>query len=257
MLAGLGYIVKKIPESEKKEADFLLCYQGVTALLEAKLKEDDLGVVKEREEALSAGEVSVVEAKLGFNNNLSKIIDNANRQLFSSSDKPHDFKIISFIASGINQKTKADQFKDTIYGSTLILLNGTSTKTCYFFRESAFYKRKGVDAAIVGHIINDEIILELCLNPYSLNYKNLKESVFLKPFNRAVIDPIKLEEQGLAYIPDADIERKLSPLHKLSPMYNPIIQNLQKKYNLGFITPVDFNSPELSIRCNRVIGTAN
>ncbi|MDQ7089732.1 MAG: hypothetical protein Q9M50_03695 [Methylococcales bacterium] len=247
MLIKLGYVVEKIPESEKEEADFLVKYQGSTALLEAKLKKDDPSIVKKREASLSAGKVSVVEAKLGINSNLSKIIDKANSQLLSSSDKPHDFKIVSFIASGINEKTKTDQFKDTIYGSTLVS-NGNNTKTCYFFRDSAFYKRNNIDAAIVGYVFNNEIILELCLNPYSLNYNSLKESVFLEPFKGAVIDPLKLENKGLAYIPDHNIDRKLNEFQKNIPSHNPILIHLQEKYKTGFLINIDWDSPELAIR---------
>lgn len=235
MLKKLGYEVEKIPESEKEEADFLVSYKGYTALLEAKLKEDDPSIVKKREDSLSAGEVSIVDAKLGVNKNLFRITEKADSQLRSSSDKPHDFKIVSLIASGINSKTKADQFKDTIYGSTLIL-NGNIKKTCYFFRDSAFFKRKTIDAAIVGYISNYKIILELCLNPYSLNYEALRNSSFLEPFKMAVVDPIKLEKQGDAYIPDHDINRKFVLLH------------LQEKYKTGYLVNIDWNSPELAIR---------
>jgi len=254
LLKNLGYAIEIIPTSDKeqkKEADFLITYKDIVAIVEAKLKEDDPKIANEKERKLVAGEVSIVEGKLGRNETHSGIINKATKQLISSGDKEHDFKIISFIATGSNVKTKADQFKDTIYGSTLIMEssdNGTTSKICYFFRNADFYRKKGIDAAVVSYILNGEIITQLCLNPYSKKFEALRNSIFLEPFNDAVIDPIDLERQGLAYIPDNDIERKLNDIQKLSPMHNPVLQHLTKKYNTGFLVNADFDSPELSIR---------
>ncbi|MFS1422868.1 hypothetical protein [Shewanella sp. 10N.286.48.B5] len=257
LLQNLGYAVEVISTSDneqKKEADFLICYKNIVAIVEAKLKEDDPNIINEKERNLVAGEVSIVEGKLGRNEIHSGIINKATKQLISSGDKEHDFKIISFIATGSNVKTKADQFKDTIYGSTLIMESSdsvTTSKICYFFRNADFYRKKEIDAAIVSYILNDKIITQLCLNPYSKKFEVLRNSIFLEPFNGAVIDPIQLENQGLAYIPDADVERTLNDFHKLSPVYSPILQHLTKKYNTGFLVGVDFDSPELSIRTNK------
>jgi hypothetical protein len=248
----LGYKVAVIPTSdreEKKEADFLISHANETAIVEAKIKEDSLETTRQKEEALSAGEVAIVEGKLGRNETISGVINNAKKQLRSSSDKKHDFKLISFIATGSNVKTKADQFKDTIYGSTLIVNPiDRSSKTCFFYRNSDFFRHRIIDAAVVGYEERDKIIVYLAINPYSDNYERIKNSQFIKPFRGQVIDPFELEKQGQAYIPDPSIDRKLDELAKLAHSYNPIIHNLQNKYQLGHIIPVDFNSPELSIR---------
>ncbi|USH04847.1 hypothetical protein K6Q96_24410 [Grimontia kaedaensis] len=251
LLEWLGYEVSIIPTSdheEKKEADFLISYGNETAIVEAKMKKDSEEIAKEKEEKLNAGDVAVVEGKLGRNETISGIIKEAKKQLRSSSDKEHDFKIISFIATGSNTLTKSDQFKDTIYGSTLIVDSNGNSKVCYFYRNADFFRHKIIDAAIIGYEQSGVITVYLALNPYSENYKLIKKSNFIKPFRGEVIDPIEQEKNGVAYIPDSDIDRKLTPLSKLSPLYNPIIHHLKEKYGLGFIIPVDFNSPELSIR---------
>lgn len=250
LLLDLGYTVEVIPTSDnkqKKEADFLVSYDGVLAIVEAKLKEDAPEVAKEKEDKLASGQVSVVEGKLGRNETISGIIGKAKKQIESSSDKNHDYKIISFIASGANAKTKADQFKDTIYGSTSII-EGNTYKPCYFYRHADFFRKKIIDAAIVAHMINTEMVIELCLNPYSSNYKSLKSSNFIIPFGKDVIDPFELEHQGLAYIPDPEIERKLTDFDKLSPLFNPILRHLTEKYKTGFLVAGDFDSPEFSKR---------
>ncbi|EGQ9579744.1 hypothetical protein ACYVLC_003496 [Vibrio cholerae] len=252
LLEWLGYDVVIIPTSdreEKKEADFLISYGNETAIVEAKVKEDSEEVAKEKEEKLCAGEVAIVEGKLGRNETISGVIKHAKKQLRSSSDKDHDFKLISFIAIGSNTLTKSDQFKDTIYGSTLIVdPSSGDTKVCYFYRNADFFRHRIIDAAIIGYEQSSVITVYLALNPYSENYEHLKTSNFIKPFREHVIDPIEQEKQGIAYIPDADIERKLTPLAQLSPLYNPIIHHLQEKYGPSFLIPVDFDSPELSIR---------
>ncbi|HEA3126380.1 hypothetical protein [Aeromonas veronii] len=252
LLEWLGYDVVVIPTSDreqKKEADFFITYGNESAIVEAKIKEDSEDVARKKEEKLLAGEVAIVEGKLGRNETISGIIKQAKKQLRSSSDKEHDFKFISFIATGSNPLTKADQFKDTIYGSTLIVTpaNGDS-KTCYFYRNADFFRHKLIDAAIIGYKQGEYITVYLALNPYSENYERLKASYFIRPFGDKYIDPIELEKQGKAYIPDAHIDRKLTEIAQLTPLYNPIIHHLMEKYNLSFAIPVDFDSPELSIR---------
>lgn len=249
-LEGLGYHVEVIPTSDhdkKKEADFIASYGGYIAIVEAKLKEDDQKIADEKERVLASGEVFIVEGRLGRNETISGVIRTAAKQLSSSSDKKHDFKIISFVATGSNAITKANQFKDTVYGS-ISIINGSTCKPCYFYRNSDFFRRSIIDGAIVGYIFNGNIHLELCLNPYSNNYEKLKASSFIEPFKKAIIDPVELERQGLAYIPDEKIERKLSESSQLSPIYNPILIHLKDKYKTGFLIAVDFDSPEFSVR---------
>ena len=250
-LQQLGYEVYRIPTSDKKkkkEADFIIKYKGYIAIVEAKLKEDDKNEVTKLEDILSCGKVYTNEAKLGRNETLSGIIGKASRQLKSSSDKEHDFKMMLFIASGINVKTKADQFKDTIYGSTLILetiISNTKWKKCYFYRYSDFYRRKALDAAIVGYIQGEKLLLELCLNPYSNNYDLLKVSEFIKPFGDGVIDPFQEEKLGKAYIPDDNYKgKKEQPFSKKFPLYDPVLQHLAEKYGTNPLIKVDFESPE-------------
>jgi hypothetical protein len=221
-------------------------YNGSIALVEAKLKEDSCETVEKREKDLSEDGVSVVESKLGRNETYSGIIKSASKQLSSSSDKPHDFKILMFIVSGINTRSKKDQFKDTIYGSTLVI-DGNKGKPCYFFRNSDFYRRTNIDAVILGECDtnNARISFELCLNPYGKNYQSLKESDFITPFGSAIIDPIELEKKGLAYIPDDDVDRRLNELEKICQTCNPILRHLEKKYKTGYLVHADFNAPEI------------
>lgn len=254
LFEDLGYKVADIPTSdreEKKEADFLISYGNETAIVEAKIKEDEPKTACNKERDLSAGKVSIVETKLGRNETISGTINKAKKQLRSSSDKEHDFKLISFIATGSNVQAKIGQFMDTIYGSTLIVnpIDG-SYKTCFFYRHSDFFRHRIIDAAVIGYEQGSMITTKyLAINPYSENYERIKGSQFIEPFQEKVIDPIELEKQGLAYIPDPDIDRKLTELATLVHFHNPIIQHLMKKYQIAdLIIPIDFNCSELSVR---------
>jgi hypothetical protein len=251
LLEQLGFAVESIPTSNKKEADFLAKYENYRVLIEVKLKEDDPEKAEEREKALSNGDNHIAEGKLGRNETLSKIIHKSSKQLKSSSDKEHDFKMVLFIASGMNARTKVDQFKDTIYGSTLVIEIGSKQslpKVCYFFRNSDFYRRTIIDAAILACIQGDKVSLEICLNPYSERYNSLKYASFLDIFNGAVIDPIEKEKMGEVYILEGEIERKKTDFEEIFSLYDPVLIHLAKKYNTGHLLKVDFDSPEISIR---------
>jgi len=244
-LEQLGFSVESIPTSDKKEADFLVKIENVNALIEVKLKVDNPKLLEKKEATLKNGEVFVVEEKLGRNETLSGIIKKASSQL-KSSDKKHDFKILLFITSGITAKTKSEQFKDTIYGSTQIFeveKKSKLLKTCYFFRNSDFYRRKSIDAAIIICVTQDKAAIELCLNTYSDRYELLKSSAFMKPFGEAVVDPIEREKNGNAYILNGDVERRKTDFEEHFSSYDPVLIYLAKKYNTGLLHKVDFDCP--------------
>lgn len=252
-LEAMGYEVSPTPPSKqsgKKEADFLVSYQEISALIEAKLKENDPEEEKNREDQLTSEGWYSSEHVRGRDETISGIIRNGARQLKSSENKEHEFKILFFVADCINSKTVSEQFIDTIYGRTEIMEcdNQNSTKKCYFYRNSDFYRRRIIDAAIVGHISNGHINLKICLNPYSENYLALKNSKFIPPFDGAIIDPIEEEKLEKAYIPDDNIERKEHPFTKLFSLYDPVLIHLAQKYKTKTLIKLDPNQPEITVR---------
>lgn len=244
-LQTLGFSIEKIQESnQKKEADFLILYKGAYAFVEAKVKKDNKEIIKDKEKQLKEYGCSLIDNKLGFDNSSSSIFRTASKQLNSSSEDIKDFKILFFLSIGINSKTKADKFKDTIYGSTLIS-NGL---ICYFFNYSEFMREgNDIDGVIVGYLENEIIKLDFCINPYSIRYDFLKKSILLEPFGNAIIDPFELEKKNQAYIVDKNIRRKLSDIEKI-PFNNPILNHIKEKYNIyEYIVNIDFDSPEITI----------
>lgn len=252
-LEAIGYEVSPIYISNKlgkKEADFLVSYQQISALIEAKLKENDPKEEEERETNLHSKGRYCSKHAGGRNETISGIIGHGARQLKSSEDKEHNFKILFFMADCINSKVVSEQFIDTIYGCTDVIehSNQNSIKKCYFYRNSDFYRRKIVDAAIVAYMSTECVQLKICLNPYSDNYLLLKNSKFILPFGKAVIDPIEEENLGKAYIPDDDIERKEQPFSKLFSLYDPVLIHLAEKYKTKYLIKLDWEKPEITVR---------
>jgi len=253
LLESFDYNVIKIPESEKKEADFLVSLENCNdiALIEAKMIIDDTDEYIKKDTALKNGEVYEYKAKLGINNKISKITSNAKQQLISSSDKKHQYKLILYVVSGINPHTKAEQILDTIYGRTRILISKQHiTKDCFYFRPSKFYTYKDtLDGVIIAEqdLVNkNKFNLILCLNSFSKNFNKLTSSCLIRPFQEAIINPIDKEKNNEIFIPDSNVFRKLNDIEKSfeNSMYNPTIQHINEKYQLNdFLIAIDWNTP--------------
>lgn len=253
LLESFNYNVKKIPESEKKEADFLVTLEKCNdiVLVEAKMITDDKKEYIKKDTTLKNGDIYFYDAKLGINNKISKITSNAKRQLISSSDKEHKYKLIFYVVSGINPQTKAEQIIDTLYGRTRILISSEKvTKDCFYFRPSKFYSYKNtIDGAIIAEqdLVNkNKFNLILYLNSLSQNFDSIKSSCLIKPFGEAVINPIDKERCGEIFIPDNDIPRNVDGIGKIleNSNYNHILRHINEKYNLNdYLIACDWNTP--------------
>jgi hypothetical protein len=202
-----------IPTSDgkmKKEADFLASFGDSKVLIEEKLKEDDLSYLSMRGHELEAGGIHEHSLSLTRDETISGIIRHAAKQIKSSSDKPHDFRLLWFTATGVAAEAKSEQFMATLYGRTNIIERGANDyKRCYYFRYSDFYRRSAIiDGAAAAFVKDASITLKLCLNSLSPRYLDLKHSSVVKPFRTAVEDPLELEARGGAFILDSDIDRK-------------------------------------------------
>ncbi|WP_321879442.1 hypothetical protein [Burkholderia cepacia] len=254
-LKQLGFEVNKLPVSTasgKKMPDFLVRHGASSALVEAKLKGDDPDEAARRTQTLDAGEVYVSDHVLGRDETISGKVREGSRQLKADTGIESDFKVLFFLMDCINPRVVSDQLVDTLYGRTSIIEFGKppQPKPCYFYRNSDFYRRQEIDAAIVGHVLasNGNVILKICLNPYSPRYQELKLAELLLPFGRAVLDPIDEEKSGRAYIPDDNVERKEQEFTQTFPLYDPVLLHLAEKYKTGRLIRCDFNAPEFAVR---------
>ncbi|WP_303746418.1 hypothetical protein [Stenotrophomonas pigmentata] len=254
-LTQLGFIVEKLPEateSGKKMPDFFVRYGSSSALVEAKLKVDDPDQAILRENVLTSGEAYVSDHVLGRNETLSGIVRNGSKQLKAAIEFEADFNVIFFLMNCINARAVREQLVDTLYGRTMVMEYGkpSQLKACYFYRNSDFYRRQEIDAAIVGYseANGGDLKFRICLNPYSPHHNELKASEFLLPFGPAVTDPISEEQAGLAYIPDAGVERREQNFMRLFSFCDPVLLHLAAKYGTAPLVRLDFNAPEISIR---------
>lgn len=213
LLQNWGVDVHEIPTSdleEKKEADFLATFGTTRVLIEEKTKEDDPNYLAHRASELERGDVHCLALPIRRDETISGIVRSASKQLESSSNLPHDFRLMWFTATGVTARAKYEQFMATLYGRTNILeMNASGYRRCYFFRNADFFRRASVvDGAVAAYTDGTSVSAKLCLNPLSPRYEQLKASEVLKPFGGAIEDPIEMEKSESAFILDAPIDRK-------------------------------------------------
>jgi hypothetical protein len=241
LLEHWGVAVDEIPTSSKQESDFLAVFDGVRVLIEEKTKEDDPAYLAHRVKELDAGEVHSATLPLRRDETLSGLVRDASHQLRSSSEKPHDFRLIWFTATGPLAVGKYEQFMATLYGRTNILeMNASGYRRCYYFRHADFFRRASiVDGAVVAHTDGKAISARLCLNSLSPRFEALRLSVILKPFGTAVEDPAALEANGTAFVLDSALDRRQE---------GPLLAYLQKKYSTGPLMKFDLGYTNAAIR---------
>lgn len=234
LLQHWGVSVEDIPTSdaeEKKEADFLATFDGARVLIEEKTKEDDPAYLANRAAELGRGEIHAATLPIRPKGRLSGIVGEAAKQLQSSSNLAHDFRLIWFTATGVHAKGDYEQFMATLYGRTNIFeMNGAGYRRCYYFRNADFFHRAAViDGAVAAYTDGETISAKLCLNNLSPRYEALRSSPVLRPFGTAVEDPVQFEADG-AFIADTDLDRK----HEA-----PLLAYLQQKYKTGPLMKFD------------------
>ncbi len=247
LLEHWGVTVEDIPTSdaqEKQESDFLANFSGVRVLIEEKTKEDDPTYLAKRAQELEDGQIHAATLPLRRDETLSGLVRDASRQLRSSSDKPHDFRLMWFTATGPLAVGKYEQFMATLYGRTNILeMNASDYRRCYYFRHADFFRRAGViDGAVVAHTDGRSISARLCLNSLSSRFEALRKSHVLKPFGTAVEDPQSLEAEGIAFVLDAELDRKQE---------GPLLSYLQHKYATGPLMKFDLGYTNASILASK------
>ncbi|SEI75627.1 hypothetical protein SAMN04244579_01910 [Azotobacter beijerinckii] len=243
LLQHWGITVEDIPTSDaqqKQESDFLASFGDARVLIEEKTKEDDPIYLAKRAEELERGEIHAATLPISRNETLSGLVRDASRQLRSSSDKPHDFRLMWFTATGVHAEGKYEQFIATLYGRTNILeMNTAHYRRCYYFRNADFFRRADVmDGAIVAHTDGQSISAKLCLNSLSPRYEALRRSAVVQPFGTAVEDPSALEADGTAFILDCTLDRKNEV---------PLLTYLQEKYGTAPLMKFDLGYTHASI----------
>lgn len=185
VLEQWGAKVEEIPTSSTEESDLLATLDGCRLLIEEKTKFDDPTRMRERGATLRSGKIHIATTPIAPSNRLSGIVRKAVSQLQSSSTEvEYDLRAIWFTGTGTVAKAKYLQFIATLYGSTGVYeKDRAGLKTCYFFRNSEFYRHAHtLDGAIVGYVSGASVVVKLCLNPLSVNWRKLRDSPFAHHF---------------------------------------------------------------------------
>ncbi len=210
--------------NDKKTPDLFVEGGGRRILIEVKSKEDD-----QQLRQLLEGPTGT--QMLYNSSSLDTILRDAWRQIREFPQRHlDDLTLIWFIARAIGGITilSRSAIRSLLYGTAILegrRRDGTSyEKECYFFTESAFFKRKKLD----GVILHEKQDIELCLNPYSSGSSTLAGllgSIF------ATIDPKKLEANGKCFIADCNHDRRNR---------KAVLQFLKEKYLLDTVSILDF-----------------
>jgi len=237
-----GATVQALPTSTKEECDWLVSLQNCALIAEEKTKFEDAVALEARMKTLRAGEVHGRTIPLKPNNRLSAIVKKAVGQLSSSAREiQHDLRVLWFTGTGFDGEAKHYQLMATLYGSTRVFeLNGDGHhRTCYFFRNSDFYRFRSVlDGAYVTYVTGNTLTVKLCLNPYSPKWQELRDSPFAACLKNGLIDPVAEEREGFAYIVDGDVDRAAE---------EEVMRYLQGKYGLKQAMSIDMGMTSAAI----------
>lgn len=235
VLEQWGARVTPIETSHKEESDWLAEFGTYRLLVEEKMKLEESESRVARAAILSRGEVHGSTLPLSHNNCISGIIRKAAKQLNSTgSDVAHDNRVVWFTGTGFDAEAKHFQFMATLYGSTKIFeLARLHLKDCYFFRNADFFRfKEQLDGAVAAYLRDDEVTVNLCLNPYSSSWQGLRSSPFARNFKVGLIDPVAEEAAGKAYIADTETPRS---------DVGAVIRYLEIKYGLVCAQNMDMN----------------
>ena len=225
----LGYAVERIDEGAEETPDFFIYDDSMSFVAELKTKFPSDTEISQRRRILDSGNIHNIQEQIVRKNTLSGITRHAVEQLKKYG--PQDLIRIAFLlTTGHLAEPRFHQFVATLYGSTTIVEpSKSSARECFFFYNSDFYRHRNI---LDGAIVSTESMHALLLNPHSPRAARLKQSTLCDRFDGGVIDPIKIESQGKAYIVDGDVDRGDE---------EAVIAYLKEKYHTELLTKIDMN----------------
>lgn len=204
-LKSIGFQSEIILEGENKTPDLSLLEDSRRILIEIKAKVDDGHLRRILNSAPGS-------AHLYENPSIQSRFREGRKQLSEFPDRTsQDYSLIWML--GVNTGLTAlvrPAAMGLLYG--VITLDGfiettkqSFFKPCYFFGNSWLFNHRGVDAVV----LQDFQGIDLCLNPFSPNYTDFKQTAFVAFFrdNGCVVDPADAEAEGKCFVADCDIPR--------------------------------------------------
>ncbi len=208
IIQAWGFDCNRIEEASDKRADFLVSDSTQSYFIELKTKFESPERTTLRLGYFKSEKVFTDALGLAPTAAYRSILTKATKQLASmSAHSKTTFRIPWLHCVGPQANVDAERFKNLLYGSVYIAdwADGGDAKPCYFFRHSIFYKYHHiVDAAIVS----TEHDIWLCTNPLSQLHKQVDKCRLAIVLAEGKINPCQLELDDLAWIVDADVDRR-------------------------------------------------
>jgi hypothetical protein len=203
-----GFDCHRIEEAIDMRADFLVSDESQSYFLELKTKFESPERSALRSSRFKSEEVFADAIGLTATATYRSILAKASKQLASMATQDNTPLRIPWLhCVGLQASVDAERFKNLLFGSVYIAdwTDGGDAKPCYFFRPSIFHQYKHIiDAAIVS----TEHDLWLCLNPHSQRHKQVEKCRLASVLAEGKINPSELELDDLAWIVEANIDRR-------------------------------------------------
>lgn len=222
----MGFSVDKIPESDVMTPDFHASKETSHYLIEVKSKSPSSELSEDRDRQLQSGKVFEESYALTRQSSITKIVSGAKSQLASMPPGPDCCRLLCFVGLGHNANAKLEQIEATLFGTRTVIdwttEDGPSMQ-CYYFGFSDFY--------LYSDYIDGALLLDparncgrLAVNHHSPRYDIMKDSAMVVAFGEGVLDPLRMEAKGTAWVVDSDIDRRNE---------TAVIEYVKKKYSLG------------------------
>jgi hypothetical protein len=223
-LDELKFEWERIPESEKKRADYRVTDGRDAYLIEVKQREKD----NEYETALARNGQAESQEFMGRLNPISRQVKESAKQLAATPARSDAFRILAFAAAGADPEIQEQQFLSTVYGKVDLIIgmkDGVAqSKPCYYFTFSDFFRLHGIDGALV--LLGNRS--RFCINAFSPRLEALQQSRLYEDYDKrgATEDPTRREAAGEAFIADCGADRDRRD-------ENAVLEYVKSKYDLS------------------------
>lgn len=227
ILRDFGFASSEIPEEPQKgrRADIHATKGNQSFLIEVKTKKDHTEFMAALKRAKDL-EIVPYEKEIIRSNTFGKILREGVEQLEQTPDNAKSFKCIWFRAIERLLTDTFDFMKATLYGTRYLLvrdkLRRFSYARCFYFDHNEFFKYPSLDAVVLDNGRG----AELSVNSFSRRFEEFRNSALYQVFasNRAVTDPLQLEQKMAVLVADTDAPRNDK---------DALIKYIQGKYGIS------------------------
>ena len=224
----MGFAVDKLAERQEKTPDFLVSKDDDHYLIEVKAKRPSDELASEQNRELRSGGVYKESHPLTRQSGITKIVSEAKDQLSAGqNDTDSRCQVLCFVGLGHNAQARLAQIEAGLFGSRTVTdwtTDDGPSRTCYYFSFSDFHRyRASVDGALLLNAA-PRPTGRLAVNHHSPRYERMRDSSIVTAFGPGVIDPLRLEAKGEAWIVESAVD---------SQDESAVLEHVRQKYSLG------------------------